>query len=567
MPRRDIDYDGGETFGEASRYTAHLDRGWSLLDRGDLQQARTSGHQARQLRPEVPDAAMLMAAISLAESDPESSLEWYERAIEADAEYVDAQLAAAQLLLYDLDDPQRALARAEQARELDEATIADRLDLGLLEIEALLALADRGAANSRIQGLSELDTLEAILDPEVQGPDLDRTMQRFAGSLDELDGEEVEFLTARVVGLAVRLARAHLDLANPADARRWVDSLLGRFGDDADLWYLRNEAAYIAGDAVQAAHAALQVLQLDAAAPPVPWSPDPSTLHQRVVDLLLDCADPQLRALAREPGFVVVVNEAPAFELVLEGVDPRARALALATRGTGDPPIVLTGMALYRRNLVRLALEAGNLDAELQFAIFDELAAFFAFDDVRRAALGLPAAEHTQHPADPRRADGSRGRAANEAEGPADGGRGRKLGSKRKASAKQASEASAKQATADKTKVEKTKAKKTSAEKTKAKKPATKTKPAAKTKPVAKKKAAAATKARTRKKAAAKKPAAKKPAAKKPATKTKPRAKKPAVKKPAAKRKPAKKPLAKKSATKTATKRTTAKKAAAKKKS
>jgi tetratricopeptide (TPR) repeat protein len=102
-------------FGEASRYTAHLDRGWSLLDRGDFQHARTSAQQALELRPDVPDAAMLLAAISLAESDPEASLEWYERAIETDAEYVDAQLAAAQVLLYDLEQPERALARAGQA--------------------------------------------------------------------------------------------------------------------------------------------------------------------------------------------------------------------------------------------------------------------------------------------------------------------------------------------------------------------------------------------------------------------------------------------------------------------
>ncbi|MCA9681838.1 MAG: tetratricopeptide repeat protein [Myxococcales bacterium] len=133
MTRREIEADDAEGYGEASRYTAHIDRGWSLLDRGDFQHARNSAHQAQRLRPDVPDAAMLMAAISLAEGDADGSLEWYERAIEADAEYVDAQLAAAQLLLYDLDDPQRALARAEQARELDELGQPGRADVRALE--------------------------------------------------------------------------------------------------------------------------------------------------------------------------------------------------------------------------------------------------------------------------------------------------------------------------------------------------------------------------------------------------------------------------------------------------
>ncbi|MCA9682672.1 MAG: hypothetical protein KC457_10785, partial [Myxococcales bacterium] len=189
--------------------------------------------------------------------------------------------------------------------------------------------------------------------------------------------------------------------------------------EDAEIWYLYNEAAYLAGDGVRAAHAALQVLQLDARATLPEWAPDPSTLHRRVVELLLGCPDHQLRTLAREPGFVVVVNEAPPFELVLEGVDPRVRSLALAARtgreldtrfdprldprGTIPAPAppderdgtpVLTGLAIYRRNILRLVSEAAQVDRELAFSIFDELAVFHGFDDRRRAALGLPPADY-----------------------------------------------------------------------------------------------------------------------------------------------------------------------------
>ncbi len=403
VPRRQEDQDD-EGFGEASRYTAHLDRGWSLLDRGDFQQARNSAHQALKIRPEVPDGAMLMAAISLAESDPESSLEWYERAIDADAEYVDAQLAAAQILLYDLDEPQRALSRAEMARELDEATLADQLDLGVLEVEALVGMGDWPTARERLGNLGELSVLEQLLSPETEREDLRRALEQFVGGEPfDLD-DDWEPVVHRAIQLAVRVARLYMDLGAAEAAVPWLDRLLRSFGDDPDIWYLANEAAYIAGDPVKAAQSALQVLQLDAALPAPQWCPTPSELHHKVVDLLLECPDPQLGALAREPGFAIVVNEAPPFELVLEGVDPRVRSVALAARNIRDTeaPPALTGLALYRRNLLRLARDPATFDRELQLAVFDELCVFFGFDDTRRERLGLPPSEWGPLPGDPR---------------------------------------------------------------------------------------------------------------------------------------------------------------------
>jgi hypothetical protein len=216
----------------------------------------------------------------------------------------------------------------------------------------------------------------------------------------------------RVVSLAVRVARLQMEVGTPELALPWLDGLLRRFGDDPDIWYLSNEAAYLAGQPVRAAHAALQVLQLDARSPIPEPSPQPDEIHAKVVELLLACPDPDLRALAREPSFVVVVNEAPPFELVLEGVDPRARVLALAARTgrEGEAGPTLTGLAIYRRNLassVRAARSSARaaspartsttgrdpsaLELELGLAVFDELSVFFGFDDTRRERLGLPA--------------------------------------------------------------------------------------------------------------------------------------------------------------------------------
>src|SRR5690606_23555669 len=156
-----------------------------------------------------------------------------------------------------------------------------------------------------------------------------------------------------------------------------------------------NEAAYLAGQSVRAAHAALTVLQLDARAPQPPHTPESSQLHAKVVELLLNCRDVDLRALARDPNFLVIVQDAPPVELVLEGVDPRARALALAARSTreGEPPLTLTGIAVYRRNIGRYARDVAAIERELAYAVFDELAVFFGLDDQRRELLGLPPSE------------------------------------------------------------------------------------------------------------------------------------------------------------------------------
>lgn len=438
VPGRD-DFEG-DAFGETSRYTAHLDRGWSLLDRGDLRQARQSALQAHELRPDVPDAAMLMAAIALHEHDAESALEWYDKAIEADGEYVEAQLAAAQVLLYDLDDPQRAMERADQAIDLDEASALDRLDLGLLAIEALVRANQDTSARARLTGLTDIGVLEELFDPGVSMPRAAELIDYLGGLPEHDDDQDGPF--RRHAQLAIRIAQLHIDLGSPGDALPWLRALLARLEDDAELWYLLNEAAFLAGELLVASRAALEVLRLDAAESLPPWLPEPSALHRRVNELLLGCGDLQLARLARDADFVVFINDRVPPELVLEGVDPRARVLALASRAINfdpdadDPPPVLTGLSLYRRSLARFARDAAHLDQELSIALFEELAAYYDLDDARRERLGLLpridlVAEAT--PAEPKR--GKRREAAANDEPPPKGGR---KGARKKVAAKKA---------------------------------------------------------------------------------------------------------------------------------
>ncbi len=442
-------------FGETSRYAAHLDRGWSLLDRSDFVAARQSATHAQRLRPDAPDAAVLLAAVALAEGDPAAALRYYDLAIELDPDYFEPYHAAAQIALFDLGDAMRALHYCDDALELDTVSSLDALDLELLGSESLLSLGRDEEARARLETLREHPLFAAILHPpdpsapsseqdddagedpedddgsdplesgEFEEPatsahDEDFEPRRIprrsstaaaiaALSEDEdgepLDPEERTAQVHRVLGFALRLGRLWLDLGLPEGALPLLRASVERFPNQADAWHILSEAEFLAGDVRSGCHAALRVYRLDAQTHAPKWLPSLPQLHRKVIHILSSCNDETLRELGqRRAAPVLLVHDVPALELILEGVDPRVPAMALATRDTGphdhhdqsfepnqDPqPPELTGLAIYRRNIMRLSRNPEHFDQELRFAVLEELAGFFQLDDPRRMALGLP---------------------------------------------------------------------------------------------------------------------------------------------------------------------------------
>lgn len=379
-------------FGESSRYAAHLDRGWSMLDRGDHSSARKSAQHASQLRPDSPDSAVLLGAVALAEGDPEECIEWNLKAIELDPDYLEPYAAAAQVHLFDLGEADAALELCEEALALDTLPPLDHLEMNLLAVECELSLDQREAADTRLRGLDELALLSAALEAD-ENRQADALAELW-GDPEEFDEEEVAEALRKTLMLTARMARLWLDLRVAEEALPWLRAVVERTGADADAWYLLGEAESMCGNARAAAHAALQTYRLDAQLRLPKWAPRPSTLQRRVVEVLTTCPDPDIRAQVESAAsLVVLVHESPSLELVLEGVDPRAPALALAGRGAAnvDPeaPPTLTGIAVYRRNIARLSKDAEQFNHELRHAVFDELAAFLQLDDEARVALGL----------------------------------------------------------------------------------------------------------------------------------------------------------------------------------
>ncbi|MGB1277545.1 MAG: metallopeptidase family protein, partial [Nannocystaceae bacterium] len=390
--------------------------------------ARHSANHARRLRPDAPDAAVLLGAISLAEDEPLESLRWYETAIELDPDYFEPYVAASQISLFDLGDPAKALRFCEDGLDLEHEGPLDLLELELLAAEAELELQRPEAVTSRLERVgrypvvrylvrapdeSEDDTWllseSAELQPlEPTGIDaLDRDEDGAA-----LDEDERRAVFGRLVHLVQRVCRLWLDLFREQVALPMLRSLVRHAPQHADSWYLLSEAEHLAGRPRIACHAALRVYRLDAHFKAPDWLPSPAQVHRKVVEILGECQDSALRELSqRRVALIVLIHEVPGLELILEGIDPRTPVLALASSspvtGEASPatpttPPELTGLAIYRRSLMRVTRSPQQFEAELRHAVLEELAAFFELDNPRRESLGLaPLPTEASKPAAP----------------------------------------------------------------------------------------------------------------------------------------------------------------------
>jgi tetratricopeptide (TPR) repeat protein len=334
----------------------------------------------------------------LAEGSPDEALRCYDRAIELDPEYLEPYAAAAQVCLFDLEDPVRALRYCGEALDLEQLSPFDLLDLQLLATECELARGDRTEATQRLKACSELGLLDTATEVAARGvteedfgADEDRTLAAsfLARDLDGevLDDDEQTDRVARIFQLAMRLCRLRLDLGEHDRALDHLDRLTTLFPNEADAWYLAGEAHLRMGDARRGAEASLRTLELDAQLDAPGWMPSPAMIHRRVLQALQRADEPEIRqTVADDVPVALLIQDRPGPELVAEGVDPRVLALALGSRShaasaTDGPatesPLTLTGLAVYRANIARVCRDAGQFEEELRLAVVEELRAFF----------------------------------------------------------------------------------------------------------------------------------------------------------------------------------------------
>lgn len=320
--------------GAMDQLSAHLDRGWDLVHRGDLQGARRSAEKSVEMDAEAPEAHNLLGYVCAVLGDSETALEHYRQAIALDESFIEAMLNAAEVLIHPVHDFDAAIALIDEALDWaeDEEEIADAL---LLKFDAYAHRGDDEAARRVLKTLPEM--------ADASG--------------------RVSFL----------VGRAYFEIGDLAAARKHLERAVELEGSHADARY------YLAMtlDGLEQRDAAtlefLRCRELDLALPRVHWSL-PVAAFERRVRAAIEQLEPPLRTVLE--GALIIVVEAPGAEVVAEGVDPRAPLLLDARSGQGSEP--RAGRAfVYQRNVERQCEDGAVLEEELIEVLRAEIGATF----------------------------------------------------------------------------------------------------------------------------------------------------------------------------------------------
>jgi tetratricopeptide (TPR) repeat protein len=310
------------------QFTAHLDRGWDLAQRGDALGAEASARRALELESSSPEAHNLLGYSCALRGDYEEALEFYRQAIALDDTFLEAMLNAAELCIFPLGDLEQALSFCEDALQLVEND-EEATDALLLQFDAYL-------------GLGKTDQAQRTIARIPKGP---------------YSNPSHAFL----------IGRAHFELGEVELSEGLLDEAVRRDPDNPEPHYYLGLIKDERGDIAEATECFLRVQYLDHEGPPPPWSLGREAfleLVRRVVDGLT----PRLRALldARQ----VYVAEAPGVEAIVDGADPRAPMLLDQLDGPG-PSIRIF---VYQRNVERLAGSLDRMEEEIQAALEREVA-------------------------------------------------------------------------------------------------------------------------------------------------------------------------------------------------
>jgi tetratricopeptide (TPR) repeat protein len=324
------------------QFTAHLDRGWDLVGRGDYAGALISAQKSLELDAESPDAHNLLGFIHQAEGRAEDALEHYRAAIAIDETYVEAMLNAAEVLIHALRDFDGGLAMVEEALDFAEGDdeIGDAL---LLRFDALVQQGDRDGAA----------TVAAKLPAgPFENAQLDFMIGRAKFETGDLDGAE-----------------QHLELA------------VKREGQSGDAFYYQGLVREARGDLRGATLAFLQAREADLNAPRPPWSLSASSFERKVQSAVRKLPTALAEAI---DGALVVVSDIPGPEVVAEGVDPHIGVLIDDLQDASGRPVASEAQAeragrvfVYQRNIERWAESAGEVEDEILQTLEHELALSF----------------------------------------------------------------------------------------------------------------------------------------------------------------------------------------------
>ncbi len=312
------------------QFSAHLDRGWDLVNRGDLAGALLSAEKSIELDAQSPEAHNLLGYIRAAQGQAEDALEHYRQAIALDETFVEAMLNAAEVLIHPLHDFDAAVGLIEDALDFAEGDeeVADAL---LIKFDAYMHQGDREQAAKVARTLPT-------------GP---------------FDAARLDFL----------VGRAKFEAGDVEGSLPCIERALQRETENADAHYYRGLIHETAGDQENATRSFLRARDLDSRSPSAPWSLSLEQFERRVAAVLTELPATTSASLK---GAMVVVTDLPGAEAIVEGMDPRAPLWFDDLVGSASS-LRVGRVFIYQRNIERALEGPFDLDEELRAAFEHEL--------------------------------------------------------------------------------------------------------------------------------------------------------------------------------------------------
>lgn len=321
------------------QFSAHLDRGWDLVQRGDSRGAEISARRALEIDNQSPEAYNLLGYVCALQGDFEDAVENYRQAIALDDTYLEAMLNAAEVYIHPLGEYEEAIQMCDQALDLAE-TDDEVVDALLLKFDALL-------------GTNEIEEARALCTRFPKGP---------------FENPNHSFL----------VGRALYEVGNILEAAPLIEEAAKSNPLNAEAFYYLGLIRDDAGDTAGATRAFLRSRDLDLQAPPPAWALTSETF-EATVNSVVDSLDSPLRSFLRISE--VYVADVPGVELVVDGVDPRALLLLDGIAASGDSALPSARLFVYQRNLERVAGTVDLVASEIKSALEREIRLTFLEPD------------------------------------------------------------------------------------------------------------------------------------------------------------------------------------------
>jgi Flp pilus assembly protein TadD len=332
------------------QFSAHLDRGWDLIQRGDTQGAEQSARRALELDGDSPEAYNLLGYAAALQGDFDDAVENYQQAIALDDTYLEAILNAAEVFIHPLADFDEAERLCDDALSLAE-TEDERVDALLLKFDALL-------------GKNEVAAARELCGRFPRGP---------------FENPAHAFL----------VGRALYEIGDAAGATPLITEAVRVNPSSPEAHYYMGLIHDEAGAIAPAIEAFLTSRELDLENPAPAWALSRETFRETVRQAVSELPE-ELRAALRSDQ--IYVADVPGVEVVVEGIDPRALLLLDAvtdadaaddepdadsedgapnsSRSTSPP---MARVFVYQRNVERVAGTVDAIIQELKAALTREL--------------------------------------------------------------------------------------------------------------------------------------------------------------------------------------------------